>query len=192
MADTPWGSIGQTAVGLAQTIGGWVQQRKATKQLEKLQSPTYTQNQSVMDLYSKALQRYNANPTDSAMYKRQMNNIGRGTNTGLNALQSRRSALGGISSLIRGQNDATLNAEVSAEGERSRRFGELGSITGMKQGEDQMAFQINQQQPYERKFNLLAQKAGGGNQVMNSGIANVAGGLQSYDGYKQLKKLYGG
>jgi len=189
---TPWGAIAQGAVGLAQTVGGWIQQRKATKALEKLQSPQYAQNKSILDYYNQALARYNVSPTDSAMYKRQTRDIDRGVSTGINALQDRRSATAGLSSLIRGASDARLDANVAAEQQRDQRFSQLGGATQMKVGEDDKAFHINQQQPFERKYNLLAMKAGGGNQIMNAGIANTFGGLQSYQNTAMLDKMYGG
>jgi len=187
---TPWGAIAQAGVGLAQTIGGWIQQRKATKALEKLQSPTYKQNQSILDYYNQALQRYSVSPTDSAMYKRNMKNIDRGVATGINALQDRRSGTAGASSILRAANDARLDTEVAAENEKNNRFGVLGGATQMKAGEDDKAFQYNEYMPFERKYNLLSQKAGGGNQIMNSGISNIFGGLQNWSNMKMLEKMY--
>lgn len=188
---TPWGAIAQAGVGLAQTIGGWIGQHRATKQLENLKSPTYTANKSILDYYNTALQRYGVSPTDSAMYKRQQQNIGRNLATGINSFQDRRSGQAGISSLIRGANDASLNAEVAAENEKSNRFGILGGATNMKAGEDRTAFDINEQQPYERKYNLLAQKAGGNNQIMNAGLSNIFGAGSSLSQMDMLKKMYG-
>jgi hypothetical protein len=185
----PIGAIAQAGVGLAQTIGGWVQQRKATKALEKLQSPTYRPNQSILDYYNQALRRYNVSPTDSAMYKRNMRDIDRNTASGVYALQGTGNTLGGVSSIIRAANDAKLNAEVAAESEKSQRFGQLGAATGMKADEDKTAFQINQYSPFERKYNLLAAKAAGGNQVGNAGISNIFGGLQNWNNMEMLKEM---
>lgn len=188
---TPWGAIAQGALGLAQTIGGWIQQRRATKQLERMQSPTYKQNQSILDYYNQALQRYNVSPTDSAMYKRQMRDIDRGVATGINALQDRRSGLAGASSILRAANDAKLNANVAAEQEKNQRFGVLGQATNMKAGEDRMAFDINENQPFERKYNLLAMKAGGGNSILNAGLSNIFNAGQNISNMGMLDKMYG-
>jgi hypothetical protein len=105
----------QAVAGIAQTIGGAIQQKRALKSLNKLQTPTYSQNQGILDYYNKALNRYNVNPYDSAMYKMQQQNIQRGTTQGLSALGDRRSALAGVSNLIQGQNDSLLKAGVAAE-----------------------------------------------------------------------------
>jgi len=172
-------SATQFGLGALQSLIGGGKAKKAQKQLENLQSPTYSKNQGITDYYNQALSRYNVSPTASAMYKRQMQNIGRNTATGLSAFQDRRSGQAGISSLLRGANDASLNAEVAAENQKNQRFNELGQATGMNANEDDKAFQYNQQQPYERKYNLLAMKAGAANQTANAGISNMFGGLNS-------------
>ena len=98
------GGVGLLA-GLGQSI--FSGRKKAEKglnaQIDK--SPIYRQNQSILDYYNQALARYNVSPTDSAMYKRQLNNINRGVATGITGLQDRRSAIGGLSSILRMQND---------------------------------------------------------------------------------------
>lgn len=188
---TPYGSIAQGVTGLVQTIGGYIQQRRANKELNKLQSPKYTPNQSIMDYYNKALSRYNTSPYDSSLYKQQQKNIQRGMATGLAGLQDRRSALMGITKLVQAGNDATLNAGVQAENQQNQRFGQLGQATGMKAGEERTAFDINQYQPFERKYNLLAMKAGGGAQVMNAGLSNLYGSGQSLSQRNMINQYYG-
>ena len=181
----------QGIIGGLQTIGGWLQSRKATKALEKLQSPTYKQNQSILDYYNQALSRYGVSPTDSAMYKRQQRDIDRGVSGSIAALGDRRSGQAGISSILRAANDASLDANVAAEQEKSSRFGQLGGATQMKAGEDRMAFDINEMQPFERKYNLLAMKAAGGNQTANQGISNTFGALQSFGQMGMMDDMYG-
>jgi len=185
------GSAIQGVAGLAQTVGGWIQQGKATKKLEKLQSPTYNQNKSILDYYNTALNRYGVSPTDSAMYKRQSRDIERGVSQGISSLQDRRSGIAGTSSILRAANDAKLNANVAAEEQKNQRFSELGGATQLKAGEDDKAFQINQFMPFERKYNLLAAKASGGNQIMNSGLSNIFGAGQSLSQMNMLKNQYG-
>lgn len=169
----------QAGAGLLQSIIGGGKARKAQKQLERLDTPTYTQNQSVLDYYNKALQRANVNPYESTMYKMQQQNIGRNQNTALAAAGDRRSGLGAVSNLVRGSNDASLRAGVAAEQEQGQRFNQLGSATGMKSAEDMKAFQYNKIAPYEKKYNLLAMKAAGNNQTSQAGLQNMFGGLQS-------------
>ncbi len=181
----------QAGAGAIQAIGGYLQSRNAQKKLEKLQSPTYTPNQAIGDYYGKALARYSANPYQSSLYKMQNQNIQRSTAQGISALNDRRLGIGGIASLIQGQNDSLLKAGAAAEGEQGQRLGQLGQATGMKAADDKYAFQTNQLMPYQQKYNLLAGKAAGGNQIMNSGIQNIFGGAGSLGEYQGMKNIYG-
>lgn len=176
-------AIAQGIGGLAQGILGYTQAHKAQKQLEKLVN-SYQPNQSIMDYYNKALQRYNVNPYQSRLYQMQTQNAARGLTTGINTLQDRRSALAGVSGLVQGYNDASLKAAAAAEGQQAQALGQLGQATGMKAAEDKYPFQL--------KYGLLAAKAGGGNQIMNAGLSNIFGGLQTGNQYNQLKQIYGG
>ncbi len=173
--------------GLAQAIFGGSKAKKYQKQLEGMQSPTYSANKGILDYYNQALARYNVNPTESALYKRQTRDIDRGLSTGIGALQDRRSGTAGISSLFRSANDAKLDANVAAEQQRDQRFSQLGGAAEMKAGEERTAFDINQMQPFERKFNMLAQRAGAANQLANTGLSNLFGGLQNWQMSNALK-----
>ena len=62
---TPWGAIAQGAVGLGQTIAGYIQQRKGLKEAKKA-IQGLGPNQGILDYYNQALQRYNVSPTESA------------------------------------------------------------------------------------------------------------------------------
>lgn len=182
----------QAGAGLVQGIAGFFGGRKAQKELERTPTPTYTPSKSILDLYNEAKNRYSANPYQSSMYKLQSQQIQRGTAQGLGALGDRRMALGGVNSLIQGQNDAMLKAAAAAEQEQSQRFGQLGQAAGMKAGEDHRMFQYNQLMPYEKKMSLLGAKASGMNQLMNAGLSNVFGGIQGMGQAKMLGQAYGG
>lgn len=181
----------QAGIGVAQGIIGGIRAHKAQKELEKLGTPAYTPNQGIGDYYNKALARYNASPYESATYKNQTNQISRNVATGISGLNDRRSAIGGISSIIQGANDASLKAISAAEGEQGQRLGQLGNAAQAKASDDKYAFQINKLMPYEKKYNLLTAKAQGGNQVMNAGLQNIFGGLQSGQETNFLNKMYG-
>jgi hypothetical protein len=182
----------QAGIGLLQTgIGMW-QASRAQKKMERLQTPTYAQNAGVLDYYNKALQRYNTNPYESGLYKQQTQQIGRNVAQGLSALNDRRSAVAGVARLVQGANDASLNAGLQAEIRQDGFLRQLGQATGMKAAEDRAAFQQNQIAPYEKKYNLLAMKAAGGNQIANAGLQNVMGGLQGINQYQMAENMYGG
>ncbi len=182
----------QTLVGTAQSIIGGIRAHKAQKQLENMQTPTYHQDKGIMDYYNKALQRYNLNPSQTAEYQRDIQNIGRNQAAGISALQSRGSAVGGISRLAAVGNNAALNADVNAENRQDQRFGQLGQATGMQAGENAKAFQYNDIAPYEKQYNLLSMKAGAANQTANAGMQNIYGGLGAFQDYSNINKMYGG
>lgn len=181
----------QAGAGLVQSIIGGGKARKAQKELEQLQTPTYTQNQSILDFYNKALQRNNVDPYSSNLYKMQQQGIQRSTAQGLGGLQDRRSGLAGISSLVQGQNDSLLRAGVAAEENQNQRFGQLGQAAAMKAQEDNTAFHYNQVAPYEKQYNLLAMKASGANQTTNAGLQNIFGGLGNASQISLAKQMYG-
>ena len=180
----------QAGAGTLQSILGYFQAHKAQKGLEKLQTPTYTPAKSILDYYNESLKRYNVQPTETSLYKRSQNSILRNQGAGLNALRERRLASSDINKLIAGSNDASLNADVAAENQRNLRFGELGKATGMEAGEEGKAFQYNKLLPYQKQYALLAAKAGGGNQILNAGLSNIFGGLNTANQYNMLDKIY--
>jgi len=169
----------QALLGLGQSL--FSGRKKAEKGLNKLidNSPKTTANKSILDYYNTALSRYNVDPAQSALYKRNMQNINQSVSSGIAGLQDRRSALGGVSSLLRASNDAKLNTEVAAEQQRDRRFGELGSATGMKAGEDLRVYEQNTLLPYNLRLQLQGQKLQGANQRANAGMQNAMSGLQT-------------
>ncbi len=185
------GSAIQGVAGLTQTIGGWIQSHRATKKLENLKSPTYNPNKSILDYYNTALQRYNVNPYQSSQYQNATNQIGRNTASILNNLKGRGGSVAAVGKLASSQNDAAIKAGISAENEQNQRFSQLGGATTLKAGEDDKAFQYNQLMPYRTKANLYAAKAGGGNQIMNSGLSNIFQAGSSLSQMDMLKKMYG-
>lgn len=169
----------QSLVGLGQMI--FSGRKKAEKQLNKLidTAPKYQANKSILDYYNTALQRYGVDPAQSAMYKRNMQSIDQDTSSGIAALGDRRMATAGLSSLLRAKNDAKLNTEVAAENERNRRFGELGSATNMKAGEERYMFENNELMPFDMRAQVKAQKLQGANQRSNAGMSNLFGGAST-------------
>jgi hypothetical protein len=178
----PIAPIIQGVAGIAQAIGGGIQAKRAENKLEKMVN-NYKPNESIMDYYNKALSRYNVNPYTSNLFNMQKQAIDRNVASGVNSLQSRRGAVAGINSLVQSANDGYLKAAATAEGQQAQALGQLGQATGMKAQE--------QFKPFEMKFNLLSQKAGGGNQIMNAGLGNIFGGASAYNDYKMIDKIYG-
>jgi hypothetical protein len=170
------GGLIQAGIGL---FGG----RKARKALENLQTPVYTPAKSISDYYAEAKNRYGISPYASTLYKATQQGIGRNINQGISALQDRRLGIGGISSLMQAGNDATLKAGIAAEQEQNQRFGQLGAASQAMAGEERQAFNINKIMPYEKRYNMLAMKAQGYNELLNSGLKNIFGGSQAGAAY---------
>ena len=169
----------QAGAGLIQGVIGGIGARRARKALENLPTPTYSPVKSITDYYNEAQRRYQESPYQSNLYKMQAQNIQRGTAQGLSALGDRRSGQAGVAGLVQAQNDAMLKAGAAAEQQREQRFGELGQATGAMAGEQRKAWEVNQLMPYQNRRELLGQKAAGYTQLMNAGLQNAFGGLQT-------------
>ena len=79
---TPWGAIAQGVIGIGQTIAGAIQRKKAEKAMQDSISKLGP-DQGILNYYNQALQRAGVSPADTAMYKRQMQNIQRAGAAGL-------------------------------------------------------------------------------------------------------------
>lgn len=172
----------QGVIGGIQTLFGGGRANKAQNEMEKM-IRNYKGSESIQDYYTKALNKYNMNPYNSAMYQLQSENARSGTAQGINALQDRRSALGGVSSLVANQNNNLLKAAAAAEGQQAQALGQLGQATAMKDREDKYKF--------EAKYNLLGAKAGGGGNIMNAGLSNLYGGIGNISDYAMVNRMYG-
>lgn len=181
-------------LGVAQTVGGLIGAGKAHKRLENLanQSPIYQPSRAIGNYYNEALNRYMQSPYNTQMYQQAMNNVQRNLGTGIGALQDRRSALAGVSSLVDQGNRSMERAGVQAEGLRNQNFATLGRAAGMKAGEDRLAYQYNQLNPWQTRMQLAGAKAAGMNQLANAGISNIFSGLGNISNIKAMRELYGG
>lgn len=171
------------AAGAAKTLSGVGQtafsgQRRAerdlTKQIEAI--PEYTKSPSILEYYEQARQRYGVSPTQTAMYKRQMQNIQRAGATGLAGARGTAARMGAASSIARSLSDATLGAEVAAEQEQNRRFGQLGAAAQMRRSEDVMQ-QQRELMKQEQRIRQASAKAAGRAAVQRAGLTNIFGGL---------------
>ena len=169
--------------GGAKALGGVLQtafsgQKKAEKGLEKSIEaiPEYTMSPSILQYYEQAKQRYGISPTQTAMYKRQMQNIQRAGATGLAGLRGARARMGAVPTLARTLADASLGVEVAGEQEQARRFGQFGSATQMKAGQEAAVEQRKLAKQYQR-ISAAQAKAAGRAAVKRAGLTNIFGGL---------------
>lgn len=172
-------ALAQSAAGLGQML--FSGKNKAQKQLEAetAKNPIYGGSKPISDYYNQSLARFQENPYQSQQYLTSAKNAQRGTATGLGALQDRRSGVAGVSRMIGIQNQALENAGVNAEQQRNQRFQTLGQATGQRSADLLRQFQINQQNPYERRVNLANMKAQGAANVFNAGMSNLFGGASN-------------
>lgn len=171
--------------GVYQSIHGASQAKKQQRALESKANgaPTYGPNKSINDYYQTALGRYNVDPTNSLQYQQAQRGINNNLASGISAIQDRRSA-GALPRLMSAADNQLTNAGVRAEQSQNQRFNELGRATQMKSGDDRYAFNVNQEQPYQRQYDLIAQKASGANRELSAGLQNINNGLQSFAAMK--------
>ena len=143
------------------------------------QSPLAKESKSLNDYYQQALNRYQENPYQSQQYQLGAMNAQRATAQGINALQDRRSAIGGIGRLAAGQNMAMQNLGAQAEAQRNARFGQLGQASQEKTAQDKYLFDVNQMTPYNRQLQLKQMASQAANERYNAGVQMVGSALGS-------------
>ncbi len=165
--------------GAAQAIfSGRKRKERALEEYNK-NAPKYQQNAGILDYYNKALSRYDPNAYNSASYRKGQADINSNLVTGINAAQDRRSGLAAIGGLTVGANRAALGNIANAEKIQGVNLGALGNAARAKLGEDRMAFKVNEQDPFERQYNLLAMKAAQAAKTQNNGLQNIFNGLSN-------------
>lgn len=167
----------QTDAGAAQTLIGALGMHRNQKNLDNLGNPVYQPNRAINDYYMEAKNRAETSPYNSTYYQTAEKGAQRGLAAGIGALGDRRSAGGGVGALVQGEQDQLQKAGVTAEGMQRQNFGQYGQAVGMKAGDDREAFQINQEDPFQRKYGELTQRLNNSRQLFNSGVSNLFGGL---------------
>lgn len=167
----------QALGGAAQSIFSGRKKRENELNAFAKASPLYQGSKSINDYYQQALNRYSENPYQSQQYQLGAMNAQRATAQGIGALQDRRSAIGGISRLAAGQQNAMQNLGAQAEAQRSSRLGQLGQAAQAKASEDYKMFDINQMTPYNRQLQLKQMAAQAANERSNAGLQMVGSAL---------------
>jgi hypothetical protein len=165
------------ALGLAQFIGGKIQEKKARKETEKFLTnmPKELEDQGIMGYLSQSQQRAAASPTSMAFYKRFNQATDRDAASNIRNLQNlgRGAAIAGTSTLSRNIADARLKAEEAGERFADQRFAQLGGATQMGAAEKRRIFDLNQRQPWRTRLGMAMQRAGAGGDVANLGAQNM-------------------
>ena len=171
------------ASGGIKAIGGGIQaltsgERKRQKELAaSIEAiPDYLKSPSILSYYQQAQQRAGISPTQTAAYKRQMQNIQRAGATGLMGSQGARGRMATTPAIARSLSDATLGAEAAAESEQNRRFGQYMQATGMQAGEERMG-ELRKMQKQQQRIALAEARAQGAAAMKRAGLTNIFGGL---------------
>lgn len=168
---------GQALIGGAQAL--FSGRSKAEANLNRLanQSPLTTASKSINDYYQEQRNRASQNPYQSAFYTAGQKNIQRGTASALNNLQGYGASIAGAGRVALGQSTALTDLGVKAEGLKSQNMSQYGQAAQMQQNDANRVFQINQEDPYLRKFGLAQYNAQAANARQQAGIQTAAGGL---------------
>lgn len=170
-------AIGQGLFGAGQAFTSGTGKAMEEREGMLKNVPQYTGGGSILDYYKQAYQRSKVLPTELASYKTQMQNIGESAAQGLGALAGRRSALAGVGSIVRGQQQAQQQAVTAGEAEQSRRIGQLGGAAQMKTAEETKRYNVNVLAPYERRLQAATQKLQAAQARKDAGIQNIIGGV---------------
>jgi hypothetical protein len=161
--------------GLAQLLFSGKRKKERAVEGEIANMPKFAGSPSLDQYYQQALQQANTAAAQSALYKQGQNLANRNLAQGVGLVQTGNIGQGGVSRLVQGANDATMSNLGRAEAQKEQRFGRLGQAAQMKSAEDFRKFQINQMQPWEAKYNLLAARAAAAAGQQQSGWQNIAG-----------------
>lgn len=175
-----WLSVGVGAAsGIAQIIGAGKRKKEKALEAQAANAPKYGGDQSIADYFQQAKQQANTAAQQSALFKQGQQLQQRNLASGLAGSNIAKGGQGLVSNLVQGANDASMRNLAGAEAQKERRFGQLGSATQMKSADDMRKFQINQQQPWETKYNLLAARASQAANQQAAGFSNISGAVTS-------------
>lgn len=160
----------QAGAGLLQGVFGSLGAAKARKQAEK-EIKGMTLDQSIVDLYNKAYNRYAINPYQSAFYQQRQNQINRGLATAVTAGED-------VGTAVQRASDQSAQAAGMAEQQGRQDFSNLGYASRLLSGE--------RQRIQDYKTNLMMQKWANKAQMANQGFQNI------FEGAANLAYMYGG
>jgi len=172
-------ALGQGIYGGLQAVNASKNASDYQKKMEKLaaNSPLAKRNPLIDNYAQEAANRYNENPYQSAFYQMAAQNARRATASGLNALNDRRSAIGGMPKLGIVENNALANAGVQAENYKERQFANMGRAAQMQDAQNKYLFDVNEMTPFNRKFGLTQMASQHANDQYNAGLQMAAQGI---------------
>jgi len=173
----PYIAGANAASGLISGITGLIQKGKANKMLKKLQYPTESMPNEIIQNQRLAQTRA-AEGLPSEQYNQAMKNIQRQQLMALRGAHDRRGGLGSLSAIQQGTNDSTLNLDVANAQQRLANEGQLMNVNNQVAGWKSRLFNSNVRDKYNRDYNYAMGLLGMGNQNLVGGIDKIsAGGL---------------
>ena len=180
-------ALAQGAAGLAQTIGGAIQRKRAEK-AAKEQIGKLGPDQGILGYYNQALQRYTGlRGGEGFLQKQYAQQAQRGLTSTLRTLREAGGpggVLAGAASALRAGNEGALRAAATGEQLSAGALGQLGSASQLAAAE--------KRRPEELRLQMMLQKAAAGSDIANTGLSNIFGALQSLGSNQLYKDIYGG
>lgn len=168
--------IANVAGGLVGGITGFFQKRKAKKLLREAgEQPTYSIPQEILNNQKNAELAANEG-LPSQQYSNAMKNIQASQANALSGAMDRKSALMALPKIQQQANNAYANldvADANARMQNRKTLYDVGSQTAQYRDK---AYQINQLQPWQRKYSYAQQLLGAGNQNFTGGLEKLIGG----------------
>lgn len=156
--------------GLGQILFSKKRQKEQELESQAALQPKYAGSPELETLYQQSLQQATTPAAQTAQYKQQMNLINRQMGAGLAGARGQAD----VARLTQIGTDASMRALSQAENLKESRLGRLAGVTQQKAAETMRKFQINQMQPWETKYNLLAARAAQAARQQQAGLSNIA------------------
>lgn len=173
---SPGQALSNVGGGLISGVAGLLQRKKAKKLLREAgEQPSYQIPQEILRNQKMAEQSANEG-LPSQQYNNAMKNIQRSQVSALSGALDRRSALMALPRIQQQANDAYSNLDVADANARMQNQKTLYGIGAQTAQYRDKSYQINQYQPWERKYNYGMQLLGAGNQNLIGGLEKFAGG----------------
>lgn len=172
----PGQAMANIAGGLIGGVTGYLQKRKAKKLLQAAgEQPLYNIPQEI--LRNQKTAELNAQEgMPSQQYNNAMKNIQESQRNALSSSTDRRSALMALPGIQRAANNAYGNLDSQSAQIRRQNQQTLYNVGNTTAGYRDKAWNTNELQPWQRKYNYGMQLMGTGNQNLTGGIDKLASG----------------
>jgi len=165
--------------GLGQILTAGTKKKEKALEEQADKAPKYAGSQEIAQYYKMSQQQANTAAQQSDLYKQQQKDIARQSGMGLSATNIAQGGQSAAAKINQSAMDASMKAFTNASQQKERRMGAFGQASQLMSADKMKQFQINQQQPWETKYNLLAEKAAQAAQQKQAGWSNLMGAAQT-------------